>query len=552
LGGGNIALYDQPLNTTDDVIFNSALIGDVSIIGNGIAAVDSYGNPSSLFVDENLTVIGQSLDAPIHLVSVNDPNTSQYNTEFALNNVKIDKVTGTKFIIDAASDSTTATYSGRAYIADISGTIIHTLVNPNADGIEVDDHFGISCDINGSYAIVGAYRETNSAAGQTDKYNAPGHAYVFDVSTGGLVHSLVNPDAASTGWYGDRFGSCVAINGDYAVVGSMGEYISGTPLIIGKLFVYSITGGTTPLYTINNPSVTQSLGFASPKSITISNTYIVVSDRYHDASFYGEGVVYIYDISSGTLLHTINNPNPSNYDTFGLTVAINGADILITSASKAYIFDAVTGNLKYTLSTSHIPNAASQNFGYSCDLSNNFAVITSIGLGIGQGALHIYDATNGSFIQQYTETSTIYRMGYSTSVYNNTCIVGTEGILFTSLNKVSVFDITKRYSYDTTKQVYGNIVTGDIQTNTITSNSITTNTLISDSSLIGDVSIIGNTIAGLDTYGLADTLIVDGDLNITGNLVLQSTTATPVDSATVVKWAIIEISGQTYYTPLYQ
>jgi hypothetical protein len=54
--GGSGASYDQDLNTTDDVVFNSALIGDVSIVGNQIGGVDSYGLADTLVVDGDLNV----------------------------------------------------------------------------------------------------------------------------------------------------------------------------------------------------------------------------------------------------------------------------------------------------------------------------------------------------------------------------------------------------------------------------------------------------------------------------------------------------------------
>jgi len=55
-GGGSGTAYDQDLNTTDDVVFNSALVGDVSIIGNEISSTDAYGNNTALVVAGDLNV----------------------------------------------------------------------------------------------------------------------------------------------------------------------------------------------------------------------------------------------------------------------------------------------------------------------------------------------------------------------------------------------------------------------------------------------------------------------------------------------------------------
>lgn len=55
-GTGGGTAYDQSLNTTDDVVFDSALIGDVSIIANEIAGLNSYGLPSELNIVSDLNV----------------------------------------------------------------------------------------------------------------------------------------------------------------------------------------------------------------------------------------------------------------------------------------------------------------------------------------------------------------------------------------------------------------------------------------------------------------------------------------------------------------
>jgi len=66
LGSGDITIssgsgssFDQELNTTNDVVFNGALLGNVAIVDNTITATDSYGNPDTLIVDGDLNVNGE-------------------------------------------------------------------------------------------------------------------------------------------------------------------------------------------------------------------------------------------------------------------------------------------------------------------------------------------------------------------------------------------------------------------------------------------------------------------------------------------------------------
>ena len=53
-----------------------------------------------------------------------------------------------------------------------------------------------------------------------------GKAYIFNVTTGALVHTLDNPNAYGTS-SADYFGGSVAISGNYAIVGAIGEDDAG-------------------------------------------------------------------------------------------------------------------------------------------------------------------------------------------------------------------------------------------------------------------------------------------------------------------------------------
>jgi outer membrane protein assembly factor BamB len=68
--------------------------------------------------------------------------------------------------------------SGKAYIFNVTtGTLLHTLDNPNAFSTSTNDYFGLTVAISGNYAIVGAHREDE--AGGIDS----GKAYIFDIET---------------------------------------------------------------------------------------------------------------------------------------------------------------------------------------------------------------------------------------------------------------------------------------------------------------------------------------------------------------------------------
>ena len=201
-------------------------------------------------------------------------------------------ISGGRAIVSAKNEyDADGTDSGKAYIYNVtSGLLVHTLDNPNPVDTSQNDWFGNSVAISGDYAIVSALQEDDS-----DGTNS-GKAYIFNVVTGVLVHILDNPNPFGTSAH-DRFGWSVAISGDYAIVGAYSE---------------------------------------------------------DDSDGTNSGKAYIYNVTTGTLVHTLDNPNPystSADDSFGRRVAISGGRAIVgatgeddsggTTSGKAYIFQAV-------------------------------------------------------------------------------------------------------------------------------------------------------------------------------------------------------------------
>ena len=111
-------------------------------------------------------------------------------------------------------------------------TPIQTYNNPNAYSTPVNDNFGYSVSVDGNLALVGAIGE-DDAGGTTS-----GKAYIFDVTTGSLLHTLSNPNAYGTS-ASDYFGYSVAISGNHVVVGAYAEGDAGGNWS-GKAYVYQI------------------------------------------------------------------------------------------------------------------------------------------------------------------------------------------------------------------------------------------------------------------------------------------------------------------------
>src|SRR6202040_1873288 len=89
-------------------------------------------------------------------------------------------------------------------------------------------------------------------------------------------------------------------------------------------------------------------------SVAISGNLVLVGAYLNDTGAMNAGAAYLYDATSGNLLHTFTDPAVASNDQFGTSVAISGNNLLIGSplystgtANRgiAYLFDAGTGNM---------------------------------------------------------------------------------------------------------------------------------------------------------------------------------------------------------------
>jgi outer membrane protein assembly factor BamB len=116
-------------------------------------------------------------------------------------------ISGTKAIVGAPRDDDRGDESGSAYLFDaLTGNQLFKL---NASDGADEDRFGFAVGISGNTVVVGALYDD-------DKGSHSGSAYLFDATTGAQLRKLVAADGTAD----DIFGSSVAINGNFAVVGA--------------------------------------------------------------------------------------------------------------------------------------------------------------------------------------------------------------------------------------------------------------------------------------------------------------------------------------------
>ena len=159
------------------------------------------------------------------------------------------------------------------------------------------------------------------------------------------------------------------------------------------------------------------------------------------------GSAYIFDVATGNLLRTLNNPTPAARDAFGCSVAVSGTmvavgaygdDTLGTNVGSVYTFDATTGNLLRTLHISsfiRLPENEpyiTSGFGYTVAISGSTVVVGSPWdsdkwhFYTNTGSAYVFDAATGNLLWvAQTPTHWAYvSFGYSVAVSEITVVVG--------------------------------------------------------------------------------------------------------------------------------
>ena len=202
-------------------------------------------------------------------------------------------------------------FSSRIYFdspqSGASFTLIKTIANPNDYGVRQNDYFASSVAINNNYAVVGS-RESDATAAENGK------VYVFS-SIGNTAYTIDNPTptVAPALGEGDRYGKAVACSASYIIAGAELEDAGGNT-DTGRAYIHDITDGSL-LFTLNNPNPSTTklteIGDRFGSSVAISENYAAVAAPQEDNVGLGDdtGWIYIFDTSDGSLLHSIENPN---------------------------------------------------------------------------------------------------------------------------------------------------------------------------------------------------------------------------------------------------
>jgi FG-GAP repeat protein/fibronectin type III domain protein len=259
-----------------------------------------------------------------------------------------------------------------------------------SDGAEYDQ-FGNSAGIDGDNIVIGA-------GGDDDDGPHSGSAYVYRWN--GTAYDEIKL-TASDGASDDYFGFSVAVDGDNIVIGAAGAdadgYSSG---VYGSAYVYRWNGTAYDEIKLTASDAEKGDFFGS--SVAVDGDNIVIGAYGDDDDGYFSGSAYVYHWNGSAydeIKLTASDGEP--YDFFGLSVAVDGDNIVIGAAGadddgprsgSAYVYrwnGTAYDEIKLTASD----GASDDSFGQSVAVDGDNIVIGAHAdddNGSGSGSVYVY------------------------------------------------------------------------------------------------------------------------------------------------------------------
>jgi hypothetical protein len=253
---------------------------------------------------------------------------------------------------------------GSAYIFERDTNGWRQMAKLTASDRAVDDDFGHSVALSGDKALVGAMGDDDHR----------GSAYVFVRPAGGWASMTETAQlTASDGTAYDVFGWSVALSGDIALVGAFGDYGNRG---VAYAFIEPIGGWTSMTETAQLTASDGAAGDWFGYSVALSGDIALVGAPYGDGTVADQGAAYIFiKLRSGWVNMTetakLTASDGARGDIFGWSVALS-RDIALVGASwhdsakgAAYVFEKpVSGWVYMTETTKLMASDSASNDGF--------------------------------------------------------------------------------------------------------------------------------------------------------------------------------------------
>ena len=327
---GSPADDNNGTNSGSAYVFNTSTGQQLQqLIPDDGAAVDEFG--SSIAISGGTVVIGAPGD---------DDNGSNSGSVYLFNastGQQIRKITpadgatndmfgtsvailGNTIVIGAPGDDGVASGAGSVYVFNTNGQQRRELFASDGDFL---DGFGSSVGISTNSIVVGAF-------GNDELGSNAGSAYVFDVGSFQQLQQLFAADGSA----GDQFGTSIAIFGNTAIVGAIGDDDNGSNSGSAYLFDARLGVQTAKLSPLGGAA-----GDLFGVSVGISGDTAVVGARMNDTNGSNSGSAYTFQTTNngfniGRQLSQLLPSIPVVSIQLGTSVAISTSNSIVVGAPQ--------------------------------------------------------------------------------------------------------------------------------------------------------------------------------------------------------------------------
>jgi len=266
------------------------------------------------------------------------------------------------------------------------------------------DHFGFSVAIDGSTALVGAFKA------DVNNTRDSGAAYVYSLGPEGWKQEAKL--VAEPAYADDTLGGNVAIKNNMVMLGVSRR--DGVGKDSGAVFAFERKTNSWSQQQILT-AIDAKAGDAFGQSIALTERFLVIGAPHSDAPQKDSGAVYIYkrDKESWQFQTKLTANDGSEGDLFGISVAVDGDTVLVgadlhdevaenAGAVYAYVFDGEQWKLQAKLIAED--GADTDIFGVRVALSGDSALISARrddieGFGEDAGSAYIFERSKGKWTQ---------------------------------------------------------------------------------------------------------------------------------------------------------
>ncbi len=314
-------------------------------------------------------------------------------------------------------------YAGAAYVFTRSQSGWNEQQKLTANDAESGDCFGHSLMVDGDTIVVGAPWDDDGGW-------SSGSAYVFTRSVKHWSQQEKLHNAALTDHA--NFGKSVAVSGDTIVVGAYGNG-SGGPFS-GAAYGYGRNGAAWTQSTTDLSIAPEFGPFGVPEdrfgtSVAVDGDYVVIGAPHRGRDFlYGAGAAFVYlrqrngtpdDRSDDTWQYqaTLTAQDADSGDWFGSSVSIDGGTIVVgaytsdgggAASGSVYVFTSIAGTWSQQQKLTASDAAAGASFGRSVSIDGNTIVVGATGTDGGgphSGAAYVFSRSGDTWIERQKLTA---------------------------------------------------------------------------------------------------------------------------------------------------